>query len=266
MRSRGAGPGEPCVNPGWKIMDLDEGLKYNTRSDWLRGCNWQNWFRNKPLRVIISVSKLPKMTLPAETLHIGSWCGLDCVSEAADERTLAVICVATRHVLDRCERTLKATPRTLHCWLNSWSHSYQPYDFKILQAVAESHYKQPWCRFISYVYRVRALERRHYEQPGELSSLRLTCTQESAMNRVWSLVLETHSTTTERKLIGAEDTIARLLESLFELFLTFWTDRPKDGNLERTPIANFSGVLGIDPSTLAFRKPYNYTTNLSALM
>lgn len=52
----------------------------------------------------------------------------------------------------------------------------------------------------------------------------------------------------------------------FELFLAFWTDRSNDGNLERTPVANFSGVLGIDPSTLAFRKPYNYTTNLSALI
>ena len=86
------------------------------------------------------------------------------------------------------------------------------------------------------------------------------------MIRVWSLALETQFTTTERKLLGSEDRITRLLESLFELFLTFWTDRPKDGNLERAPIADFSGVLGIDSSTLAFRKPYNYTTNLSALI
>jgi hypothetical protein len=69
-----------------------------------------------------------------------------------------------------------------------------------------------------------------------------------------------------RKLTGSEDTLAYLLESLFELFLTFWTDRSNDGNLERTPVANFSGVLDIDPSTLALRKPYNYTTNLSALI
>lgn len=66
--------------------NLDEGSECDTRSDWLRGCNWKNWFANKPLRVIISVSKLPKMTLLAERLHIGSWCGLDCVSEVANER------------------------------------------------------------------------------------------------------------------------------------------------------------------------------------
>jgi hypothetical protein len=116
------------------------------------------------------------------------------------------------------------------------------------------------------VYRVRALENRLYEQPGELSSLYLTFTQSSAMDRVWSLADNVQFTSTERKLTGSKDIIACLLESLFELFLTFWTDRLHDGNLKRTPVANFLGVLGIDPSTLAFRKPYNDTTNLSALI
>ncbi|THV73867.1 hypothetical protein D6D27_09461, partial [Aureobasidium pullulans] len=249
-----------------EATDLDNGLEHNTRSDWLRGCNWQVWFANKPRRLIVNVSRMPKITLPAKSLPLGTWCGLDCVSESAEEHKLAVICVATHHVLDRCKRTLEATPRTLRCWLKSWSHTYQPYDFKIPQSAAESRYKQSWCRFISYVYRVRALERRLYEQPGELSSLYLTSTQSSAMDRVWSLAHNVQFTSTERKLTGSEDTIACLLESLFELFLAFWTDRSNDGNLERTPVANFSGVLGIDPSTLAFRKPYNYTTNLSALI
>jgi hypothetical protein len=86
------------------------------------------------------------------------------------------------------------------------------------------------------------------------------------MDGVWSLADNVQFASTERKLTGSEDTIACLLESLFELFLDLWTERSNGGNLERTPVAKFSGVLGIDPSTLAFRKLYNYTTNLSALI
>lgn len=165
----------------------DGELEDNTRSEWLRGCNWQRWFANKPLRLITNASKVPKLIFPAETLPLGSWCGLDYVSEAAEERKLAVISVAIWRVLDCSERTLQATPRTLRCWPKSWSHTYQPYDFRIPQVGAEKYYKQTWCRFISYIYRIYTLKGRLYEKPGKVSSLHLTLAQNAAMERVWSL-------------------------------------------------------------------------------
>ncbi|KAF2158351.1 hypothetical protein M409DRAFT_34156, partial [Zasmidium cellare ATCC 36951] len=56
------------------------------------------------------------------------------------------------------------------------------------------------------------------------------------------------------------------LEMLFQLFVTFWTDCPSDGDLDATAIARFSGVLGIRPSEHAFRTGYDYTPYLSALI
>ena len=56
------------------------------------------------------------------------------------------------------------------------------------------------------------------------------------------------------------------LELLFQLFVALWTDTPTDGNLDNTAIARFSGLLGIHPTEHAFRRAYDYTPFLSALI
>ncbi|PVH90791.1 hypothetical protein DM02DRAFT_507158, partial [Periconia macrospinosa] len=55
-------------------------------------------------------------------------------------------------------------------------------------------------------------------------------------------------------------------ENLFQLLVMFWTDLSTDGKMHRNAIVHFSGVLGIHPTELAFRKPYDYTPFLSALL
>lgn len=55
-------------------------------------------------------------------------------------------------------------------------------------------------------------------------------------------------------------------ENLFQLLVMFWTDLSHDGNMSRSAIVNFSGVLGIYPTELCFRKPYDYTPFISALL
>ncbi|KAH0282303.1 hypothetical protein KCU62_g9823, partial [Aureobasidium sp. EXF-3399] len=51
---------------------LDNELEHKIRGDWLRGCNWQDWFASTPRRLIVNVSRMPKMTLPAESLPLGT--------------------------------------------------------------------------------------------------------------------------------------------------------------------------------------------------
>ena len=56
------------------------------------------------------------------------------------------------------------------------------------------------------------------------------------------------------------------IELLVQFFVTLLTERPRDGDLEKTAIAHCSGVLGIHPKELVFRRAYDYTLYLSALI
>ncbi|GAB7336841.1 hypothetical protein MBLNU13_g00013t1 [Cladosporium sp. NU13] len=48
--------------------------------------------------------------------------------------------------------------------------------------------------------------------------------------------------------------------------MTFWTEIPRDADLGSTAIARFSGILGIHPHEFSFRRAYDYTPLLSALI
>ena len=56
------------------------------------------------------------------------------------------------------------------------------------------------------------------------------------------------------------------IESVVQLFMTFWTEIPRDADLGSTAIARFSGILGIHPHEFSFRRAYDYTPLLSALI
>lgn len=55
-------------------------------------------------------------------------------------------------------------------------------------------------------------------------------------------------------------------EAVTQLSITFWTEIPRDVDLESTAIARFSGILGIHPYEFSFRRAYDYTPLLSALI
>jgi len=57
-----------------------------------------------------------------------------------------------------------------------------------------------------------------------------------------------------------------LLENLFQLFVMFWMDLSRDAMMARNAILHFSGVLGIHPHELVYRRAYDYTPYLSALI
>jgi hypothetical protein len=56
------------------------------------------------------------------------------------------------------------------------------------------------------------------------------------------------------------------IEAITQLLITFWTEVPRDADLESTAIARFSGILGIHPHEFSFRRAYDYTPLLSALI
>jgi hypothetical protein len=59
---------------------------------------------------------------------------------------------------------------------------------------------------------------------------------------------------------------ASTLEHLFQLFVMFWTENTYRGPLEENAIVHFSGVLGIHPHDLVYRRASDYTPLVSALI
>jgi hypothetical protein len=55
-------------------------------------------------------------------------------------------------------------------------------------------------------------------------------------------------------------------EQVFQLLVMFWTDLSADAIMDHNAIVHFSGVLGIHQTELCFRKPYDYTPFVSALL
>ena len=84
------------------------------------------------------------------------------------------------------------------------------------------------------------------------------------MNHIWNHL----SAVSEQEDRGVllQPSLDSVYENLFQLLVMFWTDLSHDGNMNRSAIMHFSGVLGIHPTELCFRKPYDYTPFISALL
>lgn len=57
-----------------------------------------------------------------------------------------------------------------------------------------------------------------------------------------------------------------LSEALLQLSMMFWTYQSQDGTMASSTIVHFAAVLGIHPSSLAYRSAYDYTPDLAALV
>ncbi|EFQ90142.1 hypothetical protein PTT_13339 [Pyrenophora teres f. teres 0-1] len=119
-------------------------------------------------------------------------------------------------------------------------------------------------RFLCYIFRILALSRNIKEPTNEISGLQLTTAQLAMMNHIWNHL----SVVSQQAACGVllEPLLDGVYENLFQLLVMFWTDLSHDGNMSRSAIMHFSGVLGIHPTELCFRKPYDYTPFISALL
>jgi hypothetical protein len=243
---------------------LDDQLEHDQNTDWLRGCGWPTWFVGKSLMVIVSAASLPTAALLTDLL-LGEWHGQPCVSTLLVERVLQRVLQATEIVLARCEETVRETPRVFRCWLKSWTPSFVPYPFELLQREgSRRRYFSYWRKFICYVYRIHHLSVRLKERPQDLTGLHLTALQVQMMTYVW------HAFAAISPLSDPEPEVHSFplsaLEHLFQMFVIFWTQIGGDGAMDRCAIVHFSGVLGIHPRELMYRSAYDYTPYLSALI
>ena len=247
-----------------ETIALDEDLEHDENTDWLRGCGWPKWFANKPLHLIAAAAVSPSFDTRKD-LHLGIWNGLECISPAASERVLWKLLHAADEVFVRCEETLVQTPRVLRCWLRSWTPSFLPYPFELPEREkSRRRYQSYWRRFLCYIFRIRRLARNLRERTHDISGLQLSNPQVAMMDDIWAGLADLVKKTDDTSV--AQGVPAVLLESLFQLFVMFWTDLSRDGRMEQNAIVHFSGVLGIHPHELAYRRAYDYTPYLSALL
>jgi hypothetical protein len=119
-------------------------------------------------------------------------------------------------------------------------------------------------RFLCYIFQVLALSRNIKEPTCEISGLHLTTAQLAMMNYIWDHL----SVVSQQADCGVllQQALDSVHEDLFQLLVMFWTDLSHDGHMNRSAIMHFSGVLGIYPTELCFRKSYDYTLFISALL
>ena len=162
---------------------FDQELETDENSDWLRGCGWPRWFRQKPIPLLLAAASIPVAGCPRD-LFLGRWNGVDCVSPAAAERSLQLLVVASHRVLARCQETLGSTPRVLRCWVRSWTHSFSPYPFDLPSAPTVRKYSHTWISGVCYFMRLHLLARRLCETTLHLCGFALTNAQKSAIDGV----------------------------------------------------------------------------------
>ena len=246
---------------------LDGEIDQDENSDWLRGCEWPRWFAHRPLSLIVAMSQIPE-TDPRTDIVLGSWHGMDCVATALEEQTLRRLLTATSLVFERCEDTLKSTPRVLRCWLRSWSSLYLPYPFEMVkQDRTRRRYYRYFQRFLCYIFRVWTIARRLKERTIDLTGLQLTEEQCRQMDSVWSGFTNLPgSLNSQADHVQSATNLAALIENLYQLMAMFWTDTSLHTDTYQSAVVHYSGVLGIHPYELAFRDAYDYTPYLSALI
>ncbi len=241
---------------------IDEDLETDENSDWLRACGWAIWFKHKPIPLLVAAASVPFPGCP-RVLYLGKWHGVECTSPISVERTLQLVALVSQAAIDRCVSTLRKTPRTLRCWARTWGQSFSPYPLECPQPSSLRKYIRIWTSAICYFFRVWDQGHRLKETTVDLGGIDFTVQQRAAMQLVWSHLepLGSH----EGLHIPSELPIEGI-EAVTQLFMTFWTETPRNADLQSTAIARFSGILGIHPHEFSFRRAYDYTPLLSALI
>jgi hypothetical protein len=240
-------------------MSLSNELEHDEKTDWLRGCGWPRWFAQKPLHLIIATSRVPPSS--DEAVHLGAWNCMEWISCAASETKLRQLLDIVALVLDRCEETLRQTPRVMRCWLRSWGSHFYAYPFELPQREAtRARYRSYLNRFLCYVFRSWQVCQTLDQSLGEVYGLRLSEKQVRIMKSVWSGLAADKTADPE------PSPSSSISEAVFQLLVMFWTDLSTDGVLEGKAIIHFSGVLGIHLYELAYRTAYDYTPYVSPLL
>lgn len=102
------------------------------------------------------------------------------------------------------------------------------------------------------------------EPTSEITGLQLTDAQAAMIDYIWDNMAAQVKEADGGRVV--QSSLDMFYESLFQLLVMFWTDLSQDGKMDCNAIVHFSGVLGIHPTELRFRRAYDYTPYLSALL
>jgi hypothetical protein len=121
---------------------------------------WHEFFSDRPLDLIVAASVLPSKSPspPHYSLFLSNGAEMQ-LSTSHIEARLRQIVDLMDGVVERCNRTLIATPTTIRAWVLSYnSNRLYGKPLKQLQDQESLHrYVGYWKRFLAYVYRVWAL-------------------------------------------------------------------------------------------------------------
>lgn len=236
---------------------FDDEVDYNHDSDWLRACGWPRWFNSKPLVVITSAAALPTVSSNSG-LFLGHWHDVSCVSPTKDEQCLRRLVLATNLVLERCETTARDTNRLFRCWLRSWGPSFVAVPFELpKQETSRQRYHSYWRKLVCYLFRAVRVGERLKERTQDIFGFCLSALQVQAVHYLWREFSQLDTPLSPAA--PHQDIPPPLLEHLFQFFVMLWTESVNHDVLERNPVIHFSGVLGIHPHGLVYRRAYDYT-------
>lgn len=243
---------------------LDDEVDYNHDDDWVRACGWPRWFNIKPLVVITSATALPTAS-PTSDLLLGHWHDISCIRPTKDERCLRRLVLATNLVLERCESTAQDTNRLFRCWLRSWGPAFIAVPFELpKQETSRQRYHAYWRKLVCYLFRAVRVSERLKERTQDIFSFGLSALQIQAVHHLWREFSQLDTPLSSATL--QQDILPPLLEHLFQFFVMLWTESVNHDVLERNPVVHFPGVLGIHPHDLVYRRAYDYTPYLAALI
>lgn len=119
---------------------------------------------------------------------LGVWSGEHFVSPIADEVKLQQLVQLLDQMFDRCNQTVAATPRLLHCWLHSYSqHKYFPKPFTLpRKPKSQQKYQAWWKQFICFAFRVWKTGSVDGLQRQVYGDIQFSQRQQDLMSGIWA--------------------------------------------------------------------------------
>ena len=252
-------------------------------SSWLIRTGWQEMFSGRD-RILISDTRLFKsenrQVMELSEIH---------------EAHLSVLSRAVDRIIEWGLDTLSSTPWGIRCWLRSAKRSEpdrRPFK-KPQEKTTVVTYVRHWKQFLYYCFRTGSMEgdgrRRIYgieftnEQEQLIHEITASLQQfddnhernatdfdEDESYQDGSDSDDNEDEQTEHfppaRILNNGNPIDPIAEKLFQLCISFLTQRFQKGTAPHSPLLHFSGVLGIDKANQKFRRPGNYTPMLAALV
>src|SRR5579871_2092714 len=240
----------------------DDEVDVDETTPWLIATEWPQQFARRPLDVIAAFAKHPPaLAVAAGSYTMGRFQETELVSPGRDEEHLQQLSWLFSLVFDQGIQTLQETPYQIRCWLKSYSpHEFFPRPFNQLQKPGTRYrYQRQWQWFLCFCFRAwrldPALRQRVFGPALDLAPF------DAKMRQIWDLLDQTERIPLPLPL--RDELVERVRELSWQFLIT---PTPQHHRHYHYPLLYFAGVLGIHPSSLAYRTAYQFTPILAGLL